>query len=151
MDNAVIWFPLGESQVDKPPGNSTASCRYPHTIPPGWKVTMALSGIATSPVWRTNKGRHELVTIENVAYRLIEREMFFPEIMQRPVIHREVLQREVLQDFEWNAKEKKFRPKTTSQWRFLRELGLYSAIEELKELVEQHHRTRFPGAKPAIL
>ena len=137
-DDRVQWRPLGEAPEDKPQRNSAAKCAYPHTVPIGWKEVTAWSGIAETPVWKVRKGQHQQKIEPNVAYRIIEREMFFPEIMRLPLIHREVLQRDTFPD--WGPLQK---PSTKMRWRFLDELGLYSTIDDLKKLVDEYHQTRF--------
>ena len=146
MAGAIEWFPLGEHQVDKPTTTSNFGHAYPHTIPGGWKETNALSGIAAIPIWTVKDGQHELSTLETVAYRLVEREMFFPGITRIPLVHREILQRETFKDWGWNSRTKQSQPMVKMRWSFVYELDHYHEAAELKALAEEYHRNRFPCA-----
>ena len=139
MLNQITWLPLGEHKIDKPTANSQSNYRYPHTIPDGWQELRAWSGIATNPVWRVIKGQHNLVIAENVAYRLIERSMFYLGAMPEPVIQREILRRVVTCDWNWNSKSRKWMPTTKSSWRFV-DFDHYLTLDEIKEQAEDYHQ-----------
>ena len=139
MPNQIDWWLPGEHRIDKGVATSNVLYRYPHTIPPGWKELRAWSGIATNPVRRVFKGQHRMEVMENVAYRLIERSMFFPGLTQEPVIHREVLRRVVTPDWNWNSQTGKWVATIKSTWRFL-DFDHYLELDEIRAKAEEYHQ-----------
>ena len=139
MLNQITWSPLGEHPADKPGAISNSKYRYPHTTPHGWQELRAWSGVTINPVWRVVQGQHEMVPMENVAYRLIERSMHYLGLTPEPLIQREILRRVVTCDWSWNSKDRKWIPATKSSWRFV-EFDHYLDLDEIKERVEEYHQ-----------
>ena len=74
-----------------------------------------------------------------MAYRLIERSMFYSGLTPEPVIQREVLRRIVTCDWNWSSKTRKWTPITKSSWQFI-EFDHYLILDKIKEQVEEYHQ-----------
>ncbi len=139
MPKNIQWFPIGEHKVDIPKtaGNSNSTFAYPHPTMRGWKEVSAFTGVATGPLKYRYRGVLSQREDELCAFRLIEREMFFPTIMGTPTRQRDLFVHVQITDWQWNKTKSEWYEVPQWDWRYVPH-DHYASEEDFKNFAEQY-------------